>query len=158
MKKTKAFLALMVMCTLIFELCVPVAGAFAMDGANMHADIVHNFDLQSVVRTQTGTAPFDSDDEAGNDSSGDNSIVRSFDKVQYDMTYSGEISTDVQSVEMDVELSLNVPKKYAQFNTELLSSWMTDIVQERCRRKMRTDRKDNIRLLRRGYGRFSEFF
>ena len=63
MKKTKAFLALMVMCTLIFELCVPVAGAFAMDGANMHADIVHNFDLQSVVRTQTGTAPFDSDDE-----------------------------------------------------------------------------------------------
>ena len=52
MKKTKAFLALMVMCTLIFELCVPVAGAFAMDGANMHADIVHNFDLQSVVRTQ----------------------------------------------------------------------------------------------------------
>ena len=72
-----------------------------MDGANMHADIVHNFDLQSVVRTQTGTAPFDSDDEAGNDSSGDNSIVRSFDKVQYDMTYSGEISTDVQSVEMD---------------------------------------------------------
>lgn len=130
MKKTKAFLALMVMCTLIFELCVPVAGAFAMDGANMHADIVHNFDLQSVVRTQTGTAPFDSDDEAGNDSSGDNSIVRSFDKVQYDMTYSGEISTDVQSVEMDVELSLNVPKKYAQFNTELLSSWMTDIVQE----------------------------
>ena len=31
---------------------------------------------------------------------------------------------------MDVELSLNVPKKYAQFNTELLSSWMTDIVQE----------------------------
>ena len=57
MKKTKAFLALMVMCTLIFELCVPVAGAFAMDGANMHADIVHNFDLQSVVRTQTGTAP-----------------------------------------------------------------------------------------------------
>ena len=64
MKKTKVFLALMVMCTLIFELCVPVAGAFAMDGANMHADIVHNFDLQSVVRTQTGTAPFDSDDEA----------------------------------------------------------------------------------------------
>ena len=53
-----------------------------MDGANMHADIVHNFDLQSVVRTQTGTAPSDSDDEAGNDSSGDNSIVRSFDKVQ----------------------------------------------------------------------------
>ena len=40
MKKTKVFLALMVMCTLIFELCVPVAGAFAMDGANMHADIV----------------------------------------------------------------------------------------------------------------------
>ena len=36
-----------------------------------------------VIQTKTGTGPFDADDTAGNDSSEDNNIVRSFDQVTW---------------------------------------------------------------------------
>ena len=38
--------------------------------------------------TSTGTAPFDTDDDAGNDSSKDNLIVRTWDTATYDVEYS----------------------------------------------------------------------
>lgn len=38
--------------------------------------------------TSTGTAPFDADDDAGNDSSKDNLIVRTWDTATYDVEYS----------------------------------------------------------------------
>ena len=36
-----------------------------------------------VIQTKTGTGPFDENDEPGNDSSGDNTVVRSFDQVTW---------------------------------------------------------------------------
>ena len=36
-----------------------------------------------IIQTKTGTGPFDADDTAGNDSSEDNNIVRSFDQVTW---------------------------------------------------------------------------
>ena len=98
--------------------------------AKQDADVVRNFKLASVKRTSTGTAPFDGDDKPGNDSTKDNNIVRSFDSIQYDMTYNGEINSTVNQADLEFELSLNVSEKYASFNTEVLSAWMTDIVQK----------------------------
>lgn len=91
---------------------------------------IKNFNLTSVKRTSTGTGDFDNNDDPGNDSSKTNNIVRSFDSILYDMTYAGEMNTAVSSAEIEFELSLNVSKKYAEFNEEVLSSWMNDITQE----------------------------
>ena len=41
----------------------------------------------SIKETVTGLEPFDSNDEAGNDSSASNNIVRSFDNVNYTLEY-----------------------------------------------------------------------
>ena len=98
--------------------------------AKQDTDVVRNFKLSSVKRTSTGTAPFDGDDNPGNDSTKDNNIVRSFDSIQYDMTYNGEINATVNQADLEFELSLNVSEKDASFNTEVLSAWMTDIVQK----------------------------
>ncbi|WP_052466618.1 Cna B-type domain-containing protein [Beduini massiliensis] len=91
---------------------------------------IRSFKLDKVERISTGTKPFDQTASAGNDTSPTDAIVRSFDSAQYQMTYSGEISTDAKQVEIDFELSLNVSKKFAEFNTQILSNWMTDITQE----------------------------
>ena len=98
--------------------------------AKQDVEVIRNFNLTSVIRTSTGTEPFDGDDNPGNDSTKDNNIVRSFDSVKYDMTYAGEIDTTVGQVDLEFELSLNVSEKYASFNTEVLSAWMSDIVQK----------------------------
>ena len=98
--------------------------------AKQDVEVIRNFNLTSVKRTSTGTAPFDGDDNPGNDSTKDNNIVRSFDSVKYDMTYAGEIDTTVGQADLEFELSLNVSEKYASFNTEVLSAWMSDIVQK----------------------------
>lgn len=89
---------------------------------------IKNFRLEKVTRVSTGSAGFDTNDDPGNDSSATNNIVRSFDILAYEMTYSGE--TSGSDVEMEFELSLNVSKKYAEFDIDVLSGWMTDIVQE----------------------------
>ena len=42
-------------------------------------------DLAEITNIEDGTAEFDSDDEPGNDSSASNKIVRSFDKISYNV-------------------------------------------------------------------------
>ena len=98
---------------------------FAGDSAE-----VRNFKIQSAKRVSTGTTPFDANDDPGNDSSKDNAIVRSFDDIGYECTYSGEINGNIQAVELEFKFTLNVSKKYAEFDEDVLKSWMTDIVQE----------------------------
>ncbi len=91
---------------------------------------VRNFKIQSAKRVSTGTTPFDANDDPGNDSSKDNAIVRSFDDIGYECTYSGEINGNIQAVELEFKFTLNVSQKYAEFDEDVLKSWMTDIVQE----------------------------
>ena len=64
-----------------------------------------------IIQTKTGTGPFDSNDDAGNDSSEENNIVRSFDKITWtiDLTMSlksGVTETNIKggTIEIDVEL------------------------------------------------------
>ncbi|WEV52908.1 FctA domain-containing protein [Bifidobacterium sp. ESL0704] len=55
------------------------------DAATKNDDVkVSKLQLASM---QTGEVPFDSNDDQGNDSSASNNIVRSFDKVTYDYSY-----------------------------------------------------------------------
>ena len=53
-----------------------------------------------VIKTKTGTGPWDTDDEPGNDSSEDNNIVRSFDQV----TYTVELTMALKSETTDTSL------------------------------------------------------
>ena len=46
----------------------------------------------SVANRTTGTAPFDTDDEPGNDSSPDNDVIRSFDKITWEIEAYMEIN------------------------------------------------------------------
>ena len=71
---------------------------------------VINFKIQSAKRVSTGTTPFDANDDPGNDSSKDNAIVRSFDDIGYECTYSGEINGNIQAVELEFKFTLNVSK------------------------------------------------
>ena len=48
----------------------------------------------SVIGAIDGSAPFDADDERGNDSSNANGIVRSFDQISYDIEYSVDTKDD----------------------------------------------------------------
>ncbi len=64
-----------------------------------------------IIQTKTGTGPFDSDDQPGNDSSEDNNIVRSFDQITWtvDLTMalkSGIAETDLKGGIINVEVTL----------------------------------------------------
>ena len=55
------------------------------DGSAVLTDDAAIISSASVVGRTTGTAPFDSNDEPGNDSSADNDVVRSFDKITWNI-------------------------------------------------------------------------
>ena len=64
-----------------------------------------------IIQTKTGTGPWDSNDEPGNDSSEDNNIVRSFDQITYtvDLTMSlkkGITDTSLKGGVINVEAVL----------------------------------------------------
>ena len=64
-----------------------------------------------IIQTKTGTGPWDSNDEPGNDSSEDNNIVRSFDQITYtvDLTMSlkkGITDTSLKGGVINVEVVL----------------------------------------------------
>ena len=76
----------------------------------------------NVTSRVTGTAPFDTDDQAGNDSSPDNDIVRSFDKITWNIEAKMEINnTGHGSNEVDqdskyrggiINIEASLPKEY----------------------------------------------
>lgn len=64
-----------------------------------------------IIGTKTGTAPFDADDNPGNDSSENNNIVRSFDQIEWtiDLTMglkSGATSSNLKGGRINVEVTL----------------------------------------------------
>ena len=64
--------------------------------SSLDQDAAHltNFKVSDVV---TGTAPWDADDEPGNDSSAANKVVRSFDQVSYEVSYETAVYGDQES-------------------------------------------------------------
>ncbi|MCD7766761.1 MAG: Cna B-type domain-containing protein, partial [Lachnospiraceae bacterium] len=82
----------------------------------------------SVTSIVDGTAPFDSDDEAGDDSSDSNRIVRSFDYVSYTLSYTTALADEKVSVDsgtLYVEFVLPCSPNIAIFNMDAMN-WMVD--------------------------------
>ena len=81
------------------------------------------------VREQTdGVGPFDADDEAGNDSSESNRIVRSFDSISYTLEYTTALtdtSRPADSAVLDATFTLPYSPKKAHFDDQTLN-WMVD--------------------------------
>lgn len=78
----------------------------------------------NIIQRKTGTGPFDSDDEAGNDSSEDNDIVRSFDEISWTINCNmaikeGQTITSVKGGYLNIEIVL--PETLAN-----LVKWNTD--------------------------------
>lgn len=74
--KIKVLLFLLVFCVNAFLVTRAIAAdELPDDGARISSS--------QIIQTKTGTAPFDLNDDAGNDSSENNNIVRSFDQVSW---------------------------------------------------------------------------
>ncbi|MCC8102237.1 MAG: Cna B-type domain-containing protein [Clostridiales bacterium] len=96
-------------------------------GLNENKSYVSGLAVKSL---KDGTAPFDSDDEAGNDSSASNHIVRTFDYVNYTLEYTTALMNTSQTVDeayMMVEFTLDCDPSKAEFNTDTLN-WCVDRV------------------------------
>ncbi len=80
-----------------------------------------------VAKIVDGVGPFDSDSAAGNDSSSDNRIVRTFDSVTYQVGYNTKGKTAGVSYKqgyIKFEFTLPFPKDVATFDTASMG-WMT---------------------------------
>lgn len=86
---------------------------------------IQNARIDSV---KDGTAPFDKNNEVGNDANSENSIVRSFDYINYNIEYTTgliDITQTVDSANVRIEAVLNKSMKEAEFNVETLN-WCLD--------------------------------
>lgn len=86
---------------------------------------VQNARIDSV---KDGTAPFDKNNEIGNDTNSENNIVRSFDYINYNIEYTTgliDITQTVDSANVRIEAVLNKSVKEAEFNVETLN-WCSD--------------------------------
>ncbi|MCD8336405.1 MAG: Cna B-type domain-containing protein [Lachnospiraceae bacterium] len=96
-------------------------------GLNENQSYVSGLAVKSL---KDGTAPFDSDDKVGNDSSDSNHVVRTFDYVNYTLEYTTALmdtSRTVDEAYMMVEFTLNCDPSKAEFNTDTLN-WCLDQV------------------------------
>ena len=86
---------------------------------------IQNAIIDSV---EDGTAPFDKDNEIGNDADNRNNIVRSFDYINYNIEYTTgliDITQTVDSANVRIKAVLNKSMKEAEFNVETLN-WCLD--------------------------------
>lgn len=86
---------------------------------------IQNARIDSV---KDGTAPFDKNNEIGNDADDENNIVRSFDYINYNIEYTTglvDITQTVDSANVRIEAVLNKSMKEAEFNVETLN-WCSD--------------------------------
>lgn len=95
-------------------------------GLNENKSYVSSLVVKSLV---DGTAPFDGDDEVGNDSGPSNGIVRTFDYVNYTLEYTTALMNPTETVDeayMMAEFTLACDPSVAEFNTETLN-WCVDL-------------------------------
>lgn len=83
----------------------------------------------TIKDTITGLAPFDNDDNAGNDSSASNDIVRSFDDIDYTLEYVTALKSQnvISDAYLCVEFVLPYTKDVATFNMDAMA-WMENPV------------------------------
>ncbi|MCD8338196.1 MAG: Cna B-type domain-containing protein [Lachnospiraceae bacterium] len=94
-------------------------------GINVNKSYVSALTVKSLT---DGTAPFDDDDEAGNDAGADNRIVRTFDYVNYTLEYTTALMDPTETVDeayLMVAFTLACDPSVAEFNTDTLN-WCVD--------------------------------
>ncbi|MCD8362163.1 MAG: Cna B-type domain-containing protein [Lachnospiraceae bacterium] len=97
----------------------------AESGLNVNKSYISGLAVKSLV---DGTAPFDDDDNVGNDSGESNRIVRTFDYLNYTLEYTTaliEPSETVDEAYLMVEFTLACDPSVAEFNSETLN-WCVD--------------------------------
>lgn len=80
----------------------------------------------TISEITDGEGPFDTDDEAGNDSRGDNKIVRTFDTVKYKFTVS-TAGNSYDNARVKMEFILPLKKNEAEFDVAAMG-WMDTTV------------------------------
>lgn len=93
--------------------------------ATANLSFVSDFGIKSV---SDGTAPFNDNNEPGNDSDDNNGIIRSFDYVNYALSYVTELMPGQKVVEQGklmTEFELSAPPSAVEFNMDTLN-WMLD--------------------------------
>lgn len=119
-KRIGSLLLALAMLTGLFSGLAPAAAAAAPSGGDAKVHAV------SVTAVTDGSAPWDENDEAGNDSSADNGIVRSFDAVTYDFSVQMEPNDRTKSYTeayIRMEFTLPVSNAQAEFDTAAMG-WM----------------------------------
>ncbi|MGN0493895.1 MAG: hypothetical protein ACI4F7_09635 [Acutalibacteraceae bacterium] len=112
-----------VFCT-VYALILP---AVTLGSASLNNDSAYVKSLE-ISKYSTGTAPFDGDDNAGNDSTAENMIVRTFDtvtytiKVAYDVYETGNTFSEAR---VWLEFVLPVDSSQAEFDLADMA-WMED--------------------------------
>ena len=93
--------------------------------ANTTADGINDSYVSAITikETITGLAPFDKDDNPGNDSNATNNIVRSFDNINYTLEYITELKTNnpISEANLCVEFILPCTKDIATFDLSTMS-------------------------------------
>ena len=108
---------------LLFFLCYPKR-IFAADSVD--ESYITALEMKDV---KDGTAPFDENDKAGNDSNDHNGIVRTFDTINYTLKYTTAIKNSniqgIDSANVMVEFGLPCDPKEATFNKDTMT-WLLE--------------------------------
>lgn len=123
MKFRKVFVALILLLTGIFP--VMTNNIVYADDEDNSLCFIQDARINQIT---DGTAPFDASSGKGNDTSGDNQIVRTFDYINYNIEYTtglADITQTVDSANIRIESVLNYSPKQVEFNTDTLS-WCLD--------------------------------
>ena len=96
--------------------------------ALLETDAAHlsDFKISSVA---TGSAPWDENDEAGNDSSPTNNVIRSFDQLAYELSYETTVYGEQDSYQrayLWFRFELPYEKDIAEFDTNNMNWMSTD--------------------------------
>ena len=119
MKKIKFILISVIALAIIFNIAIIAAVVLPDGGAKISSS--------AITQVKTGTAPFDSNDEPGNDSSDSNNIIRSFDQITWTLenTMALKDNTDVSfsggKIYFEAKLPNVLNSETAKWNLESMS-------------------------------------
>lgn len=129
MRRSRKSLFLLRLATLGF---VVASGVFIISAiihkasaADINKSYISEFEIK---RAHDGTAPFDDDNEPGNDKDDNNGIVRTFDHVNYNLAYITKLmegETVVPEGNLMIEFELDVDLSVAEFDQATLN-WLLD--------------------------------
>ena len=140
MKKQNKWLSIIFALVMIFTFFIP-----NMLNANTFSNSINESYVSaiSIKETITGLEPFDSNDNAGNDSSPTNNVVRSFDSISYTLEYITELKTNtpISDAYLMIEFVLPCTKDVATFDMSTMTWLENPILTENNGQQILTGRR-----------------